>query len=281
MSGHLIVVGTPIGNLDDISQRALDTLKTVDLIVAEDTRRSLNLLRHFGIETRLASYHEHSSAAKHQKIIDLLGEGKSIALISDAGLPGIADPGEELIHDWIALGGKVSVVPGANAALSGLVLSGLSCKRFAFEGFLPRGGRLRRQVLKTLRAEHRTLIFYEAPHRISETLEDMLALLGDRKAAIARELTKLHEEVLRGLLSELLAITQTQQLRGEIVLIVDGRCGDVPEEATDEASPESTIARLLEAGLTPSQAAKEAVAITRLPRNQLYKMAVEYKKPVE
>jgi 16S rRNA (cytidine1402-2'-O)-methyltransferase len=280
MTGCLYAVATPIGNLDDISARALKTLRTVDIIAAEDTRWSLKLLRHFSINTPLLSYHEHSPEQRHERILELLREGKNIALISDAGTPGIADPGQELIRDWVAEGGTATVIPGPSAFVPGLILSGLPLNRFAFEGFLPRAGRLRRQVLKGLASERRTMVFYEAPHRVQDTLADMLASLGDRRASIARELTKVHEEVLRGRISELMALAEGKSLRGELVLVVEGCSDSQVQDAAGNPSidPEALITELLGQGLSPAQAAKKAAALTKLSRDELYRLAISSRR---
>ncbi|HSL94028.1 MAG TPA: 16S rRNA (cytidine(1402)-2'-O)-methyltransferase [Bacillota bacterium] len=274
MSGTLYIVATPIGNLGDISLRALAVLRDVDAVAAEDTRRSMALLRHFDITTRLISYHEHSSESRHRHILDMLAEGRDIALISDAGMPGIADPGEQLISDWISHGGHVTVVPGATAFLAGLVLSGLPSGRFAFEGFLPRSGQLRRRILRELVAEKRTLVFYEAPHRLQDTLRDLLNIFGDRNASISREITKMYEEVLRGSLATLLQETEKRDMLGEIVLVVAGNQSGVPQEPAEEADLEETLRELLGQGLKPAQAAKQASERLGIERSEAYGRAV-------
>ena len=274
MSGTLYIVATPIGNLGDISLRALAVLRDVDAVAAEDTRRSMALLRHFDITTRLISYHEHSSESRHRHILDMLAEGRDIALISDAGMPGIADPGEQLISDWISHGGHVTVVPGATAFLAGLVLSGLPSGRFAFEGFLPRSGQLRRRILRELVAEKRTLVFYEAPHRLQDTLRDLLNIFGDRNASISPEITKMYEEVLRGSLATLLQETEKREIQGEIVLVVAGNQSGVPQEPAEEADLEETLRELLGQGLKPAQAAKQASERLGIERSEAYGRAV-------
>ncbi|HSL94247.1 MAG TPA: 16S rRNA (cytidine(1402)-2'-O)-methyltransferase [Bacillota bacterium] len=274
MSGTLYIVATPIGNLGDISERALSVLREVDAVAAEDTRRSIALLRHFAIATRLISYHEHSSESRHRHILDMLADGKNIALISDAGMPGIAAPGEQLISDWIAAGGRVTVIPGATAFLAALVLSGLPTGRFAFEGFLPRSGQLRRRILRDLAAEKRTLIFYEAPHRLPDTLQDLLKIFGDRSASISREITKMYEEVLRGSLTQLLQETQKRELLGEMVLVVAGNHSDVSPEPVEEADLDEILRELLKQGLKPAQAAKQAAGRLGVERSEAYNRAV-------
>jgi len=271
MTGKFYVCATPIGNLADASSRLIETLKQVDFIAAEDTRHSQKLLHHFSIRAPLISYHEHSGEEKHAHILGALRAGKHVALISDAGMPGISDPGEALIRDAIANGVVVTVIPGPMAAVAALVVSGLPTARFAFEGFLPRGRSERRNCLAKLTREERTLIFYEAPHRLEETLADMLEVLGERRAAIVRELTKLYEAVERGLLSRLLAAVQSVPVRGEIVLVV---AGAEPVAEVSDLDPEEVVTRLLAQGLSPAQAARHASRVCSLPRAELYALAV-------
>lgn len=274
MSGTLYVVATPIGNLGDISERALAVLRQVDAVAAEDTRRSLALLRHFAIATRLISYHEYSSSSRHRHILDMLAEGRDVALISDAGMPGIADPGEQLISDWIAMGGRVAVVPGATAFFAALVLSGLPTARFAFEGFLPRSGQLRRRILRDMVAEKRTLIFYEAPHRLQDTLQDLLNILGERRATVSREITKIHEEVLRGTLSDLLREVGSREILGEVVLVVAGNQNTALPATAGAEDLDGVLRELLSQGHKPAQAAKRAAERSGVTRDEAYARAV-------
>lgn len=271
MSGKLYVCATPIGNLADVSPRLLATLKEVDFVAAEDTRHSAKLLHHFSLHTPLISYHKHSGKAKHAQVLAALSAGKHIALISDAGMPGISDPGEELIRDAIAQGTEVTVIPGPMAAIAALAIAGLPTARFAFEGFLPRGRTDRRSVLGKLQYEERTLIFYEAPHRLAETLADLLEMFGERPAAVVRELTKVYEKVERGSLSSLLASARHEPVRGEIVLVVGG--AEVGDTSSD-LDGEEVVARLLAKGLSPAQAARHAAQVCALPRAELYALAV-------
>jgi len=271
VSGKLYVCATPIGNLADVSPRLLATLKEVDFVAAEDTRHSAKLLHHFSLHTPLISYHKHSGKAKHVQVLAALCAGKHIALISDAGMPGIADPGEELIRDAIAQGIPVTVIPGPMAAIAALAIAGLPTNRFAFEGFLPRGRRERRSLLGKLQHEERTLIFYEAPHRLRETLEDLLEMFGERPAAIVRELTKIYEKVERGSLSSLLDVVAHEPVRGEIVLVVGGQG---PNSTAADLDGEEVVNRLLAKGLSPAQAARHASHVCALPRAELYALAV-------
>ena len=216
----LYVVATPIGNLQDISLRAIETLKSADLIACEDTRHASILLKAHGINTPTTSYHSYSSRAKGAKILEALREGRRVALISDAGLPGISDPGTALIHEAIDAGIPVAVIPGATASLAGLVLSGFPTDRFVFEGFLPVKPGARRAKLETLREEPRTTVLYESPHRLLKTLGDIEAVFGDVPLSVSRELTKLFEETRRGPVSEVRAHFERQAPRGEFVVVL-------------------------------------------------------------
>ncbi|MBS3950973.1 MAG: 16S rRNA (cytidine(1402)-2'-O)-methyltransferase [Peptococcaceae bacterium] len=273
MTGKLVICATPIGNLGDASPRLLEALRSADLIAAEDTRRTLNLLRHFGIVTQVLSYHEHSTQHKHEALLHHLSLGKTVALVSDAGTPGISDPGEELIRDAIDGGVEVTIIPGPMAGVAALVISGLPTGRFAFEGFLPRGKRERRQVLANLQSEARSLVFYEAPHRIKDTLGDMYDAWGDRRAALVRELTKAFEEVKRGTLSQLLDHFAVNEARGEMVLVIEGN--DAPPSLGEGVSPEHLLEILLSEGYSPAQAVRRAVKQCNMPREELYRLAMQ------
>ena len=222
MSGTLYLVATPIGNLGDFSPRALETLEAADFIAAEDTRVSLKLLNHFGVKKPLVSYHQHNQASAGQTILSRLLAGESCALVTDAGTPAVSDPGEDLVRLCAQNGVAVQAIPGCCALVSALAVSGLPTGRFAFEGFLPVNKKERRARLQPLRTEERTMIFYEAPHKLVNTLEDLLEALGDRPAALCRELTKLHEETVRTTLSQALAHYRESAPRGEFVLVVAG-----------------------------------------------------------
>lgn len=219
--GILYVCATPIGNLSDASQRLIDTLKSADLIAAEDTRQTKKLLERFEIATRTTSYHEHNIKHKTPQIISELLEGKDIALVSDAGMPGISDPGEELIREAIIKGIKIIPIPGPSAVITALAVSGLPTSRFVFEGFLPREGKQRRRILRKLTEEGRTIVFYESPHRLIKSLKDILEIFGNRKICVAREITKIHEEFFRGTVSEAISRFEKEVL-GEITLIIEG-----------------------------------------------------------
>lgn len=233
--GSLYLVATPIGNLEDMTMRAIRTLQEVALIAAEDTRNTRKLLTHFEIKTRLVSYHEHNKEASGPELIKLLLQGESIAIVSDAGLPAISDPGADIARDAIAQGIAVVPIPGANAALSSLIVSGLNTDRFTFVGFLPRDKKSIVALLQQYAAYRETLIFYESPYRIQKTLQYMLECWGDRQAAVARELTKRHEEIVRGHLSQCIAHFNEHQPLGEFCIIVEG-LNDAELEKLEEAS---------------------------------------------
>ncbi len=218
----LYLVSTPIGNLEDITLRALAVLKSVDLVACEDTRHTRRLLDHFGIRKPTVSYHEHNEQARAEELVQRLLEGKSVAIVSDAGTPGISDPAYRIVLAAIERGIAVVPIPGAVALVAGLVASGLPTDSFLFAGFLPPKKMARRARLEELKAQRATLVLYEAPHRIRETLADALEVLGDRQASLARELTKLHEQFIRGKLSELVAHFETNQPRGEMTLVIAG-----------------------------------------------------------
>ena len=230
MQGVLYIVGTPIGNLSDFSPRAVETLDMVDFIAAEDTRVTMKLLNHFQIKKPLVSYYEHNKLERGQMILDRILAGESCALVSDAGMPAISDPGELLVAQCAEAGVQVLAVPGPSAVISALAISGLPTGRFTFEGFLSVNKKSRREHLADVKNEQRTMVFYEAPHKLSATLHDMLTAWGDRKIAIVREITKIHEEVIRTTLAEADARFQTEAPKGEIVLVISG--AEAPAEET-------------------------------------------------
>lgn len=220
--GTLYICGTPIGNLEDITARALRVLREVDLVAAEDTRRTRKLLAHYGIGTRMISYHEHNEFSRTPEILEILESGRDVALVSDAGMPGISDPGRYLIEHALSAGIPVAPVPGPSAVLAALVVSGFPADEFTFAGFLPRKGRQRREALERLAVENRVVVLYESPHRLARTLSDLHGVIGgDRRVAVARELTKVHEEVVRGTLTEVLALFDTREVKGEITVVID------------------------------------------------------------
>ena len=268
-AGKLWVVATPIGNLDDLSPRARDVLASVDLIAAEDTRHSAQLLRHFGITTKCVSLHEHNEREASGDLVRRMQNGESIALVSDAGTPLISDPGFRLVRAAREALIEVSTTPGACAAIAALSVAGLPSDRFVFEGFLPAKSSARRSHLESLRTESRTLIFYESSHRIVETLRDAAQVLGERHAVIARELTKLYETVLDGTLAELCNRVEgdANQQRGEFVLLIGGSSDDNDANRLAEGK---RVYAILRRELPPSRSAKVASEITGAPRNALY-----------
>jgi 16S rRNA (cytidine1402-2'-O)-methyltransferase len=266
------VVATPIGNLADVSQRALDVLAAVPLVVAEDTRVTRKLFARYRITTRLESFHANSGAARLAALVAHLESGKDLALVSDAGTPLVSDPGEDLVAAWAARGGVIVPIPGPSAALAALVASGLPAARFAFEGFLPRRGKERRERLATLAQGERTTIFFEAPNRAAATLADLGAAFGaERRATLSRELTKLHEETWRGGLGDLARRAKQEPPRGEVTIVVAGRehAGDEPTMGLAEGRSE--VDRLVAAGMSRSSAAKEVAARTGLARRELFR----------
>ncbi|GAB4359954.1 MAG: hypothetical protein Kow0073_19070 [Immundisolibacter sp.] len=267
----MYVVATPLGNLADLSPRARDTLAAVAVIAAEDTRHSKPLLTHHGVRTPLLALHEHNEAAQAPRLIERLRQGEDVALISDAGTPAISDPGQRLVAAAHAAGVPVVPLPGPCAAVAALSASGLSSARFAFEGFLPAKPAARRAALTALLDEPRTLILYEAPHRLTALLEDVAELFGDRAAALAKELTKLHEAVIRGNAAELLAWLRAEpgRERGEFVLLIEG----APARPAAEDDIDALLARLL-AVLPLKPAVTAAVAVSRAPRNRVYRRAL-------
>jgi 16S rRNA (cytidine1402-2'-O)-methyltransferase len=272
MSGALVLVATPIGNLDDLSPRAVATLAAADVVVCEDTRRTGRLLAAAGVSARrLLAVHDHNEAGQVGTVLDRLAAGETVAVVTDAGMPGISDPGERLVRAAAAAGHVVQVVPGPTAAVAGLVASGLPTGRFVFEGFLPRSGSGRRGRLEALAGERRTMVLYEAPHRVARTLADLAAALGgDRRVALARELTKLHEETWRGSLADAVARCDEVESRGEYVVVVEG--APEPEVASDDVLTEAVASRVA-AGLSTRDAVAEVAADYGVPRRRVYSLA--------
>lgn len=275
--GTLYLCATPIGNLEDITLRVLRTLREVDMIACEDTRKTLHLLNHFAIRKPVTSYYEHNKNVKGEQIIQALLAGKNVALVSDAGMPGISDPGYDLVERCLQNAIPYTVLPGACAAVTGLVLSGLSTERFVFEGFLSRQKNERQSRLRQLVQEERTLIFYEAPHRLLATLSSMADVFGERPMAAVREVTKKFEEVCRGSANELLAHFQEQGVKGEFVLIVQG--APLPEAENHDAAWALSRSQTLEAsGLSAKDALKQAAAEAGLSKRDVYNYAMALKR---
>jgi 16S rRNA (cytidine1402-2'-O)-methyltransferase len=273
MPGTLYLVGTPIGNLGDISPRALDTLREADFIAAEDTRVTMKLLNHYEIKKPLVSYYEHNRASSGARILERLLAGESCALVTDAGMPAISDPGEDIVRQCAEAGVPVSAAPGPSAVVTALAVSGLPTGRFTFEGFLSVTKKSRFEHLDSLRGEKRTMVFYEAPHKLLRTLKDMLEIFGDRRVALCREMTKLHEECIRTTLSGALKLYETEPPRGEYVLVVAG----APEAAEPPASPEEALAVVEEyraTGHSLREACRLAAEETGYTKNELYALAV-------
>jgi 16S rRNA (cytidine1402-2'-O)-methyltransferase len=273
----LYLVATPIGNLEDITLRALRILRTADRIACEDTRQTQKLLNHFGITTPTISYHLHNERGRSEELVNALREGARIAVVSDAGMPGVADPGEEIVRAAVAAGIAVYPVPGANAVLSALTASGLPTERFAFHGFLPSKAGERRTVLESLRdtlkatSESGTQIFYETPHRIAETLTDVEGVFGPQHPiALARELTKLHEEFLRGTASEVRTTVQSREsIRGEMVLLLSGKI--LSEQSESNASLSDQVRRLIGNGISEKDALKQVAKDLGIGKSEAYR----------
>lgn len=259
MQGTLYLCATPIGNLDDITLRVLETLKSVDLIAAEDTRHSIKLLNHFGIHTPMTSYHEYNRVEKARYLVEKLKEGMNIALITDAGTPGISDPGEELVRQCCEAGIALTSLPGPAACITALTISGLPTRRFCFEAFLPAEKKERQRILEELKTETRTVVLYEAPHRLVRTLRELLETLGDRQAAVCRELTKKHEMALRTTLSEALSYYEAQEPKGECVIVLAGRTAGELKKEEQEAWRQMSLNEHLESYLAQGLDRKEAM----------------------
>lgn len=276
-SGRLYLVPTPIGNLKDITIRALEILKECDIIAAEDTRQTLKLLNHFEIKKPLISYHKFNENSKGNEIIELLSEGKNIALVSDAGTPGISDPGSVIVEKCIEKNIKFEVLPGATAITTALVYSGLDTTKFLFRGFLPRENKEKRIITDELLNSQETLIFYEAPHRLLDTLSYLIDVFGNRKIAVCRELTKLYEEIFRGDLSSAVQYFIKNKPRGEFVLVLEGkRIEDIKEEKKQEwinLSIEAHILKYIKDGISKKEAIKLVAKDRELPKSEVYKFS--------
>ena len=275
MAGMLYLVPTPIGNLGDISQRCRETLEQADFIAAEDTRVSLKLLNHLGIKKSLVSYYEHNKAFKGEKIVERILAGETCALVSDAGSPAISDPGEDLVKLCHEAGIVVCAIPGPCAAITALSISGQATGRFCFEGFLSTAKKSRREHLESLVKEQRTMIFYEAPHKLLTTLQDMAAVFGeDRPISLCRELTKLHEEVVRTTLGGAVEKYTENAPKGEFVLILAGAPEEEKETATEDDAA-ARVAQLMEEGLSRKDAVKQTAKELNLPKNVVYDAALK------
>ncbi|MBD1383513.1 16S rRNA (cytidine(1402)-2'-O)-methyltransferase [Metabacillus arenae] len=271
--GSLYLVPTPIGNLEDMTFRAINILKSSDLIAAEDTRQTKKLCHYFEIETPIISYHEHNKNMSGLKIVDLLKQGKQIALVSDAGMPTISDPGSELVQQVLEERGKVIPLPGANAALTALIASGINVQPFFFFGFLDRSKKGKKKQLEELRARKETIIFYESPHRLKETLQLMRDIFGERCISLTRELTKKFEEFIRGTLTEAVNWSQKEEIRGEFCLIVQGNQDETNtnfEQWWDSLSEKEHVQHYIDQGLPSKEAIKHAAKDRNIPKRDVY-----------
>ena len=279
--GNLYICGTPIGNLQDITIRVLNILKEVKLIAAEDTRHTKILLIHYQINTEVTSYHEYNKFKKAPYLVEILKNGQDIALVSDAGMPGISDPGYVLINLALDNNIKIIPIPGVSALTTALVVSGLPTDKFVFEGFLPRKNKERKRYFKSIKNEERTIIFYEAPHRLKRALKDMLEILGDRKIVIARELTKKYEEIIRGKLNLVLSEMNTKEIKGEITLVVQGgikeKGNDTIDFLKDEGIMEKYLKKLKNQGYSNRDIIKNTQEKLNIPKNLIYKKLLEMK----
>lgn len=275
MNGKLYVVGTPIGNLGDFSPRAVEVLSSVDLIAAEDTRVTLKLLNHFDIKKPMISYHEHNIRERSEIIVSKIEQGQDVAIVTDAGMPCISDPGEDLVCLCAERGINTYVVPGPTAAMSALAISGLNTKRFSFEGFLTVRKVGRMELLNKIKKDDRTLIFYEAPHKLQRTLKDMYSVWGNRRIAIAREITKIHEEVIRTTLKDAISYYKEVLPKGEFVLIIEGAEEEKTEEQISIEKAVMMVKDLYENGTPLSVASKQVASETGFKKSQLYSLALD------
>lgn len=268
MAGKLYLVATPIGNLEDISLRAINILKEVDIIAAEDTRHTLKLLNHLKISKPLISYHRHNEEIKSEELINKLLDGKNIAVVTDAGTPGISDPGEEIVKVAIENNIQIIPIPGACAAINALIISGISTKEFVFLGFLPLNKKLRNNKLEEIKNETKTLIIYEAPHKLKSTLEELKRILESRKLAIVKELTKIHENVIRGSIEEV--IEQCDSPKGEYIIVIEGKKKGFEENKINELSLEEHYKYYEERGLQKKEIIKQIAKDRKVDKNEIY-----------
>ncbi len=275
--GKLYIVGTPIGNLSDITLRAIDTLKDVDVILAEDTRQTLKLLNHLNIEKHLISYHRHNEDDKITKVIEFLDMGKNLALVSDAGMPVISDPGQNLVKYLVENNYEIEVIPGVTALATAIVGSGLDSTRFTFEGFLSVNKKQRKKRLEELKYEERTMIFYEAPHKILATLKDMYEYFGNRNICVARELTKIHEEYIHTTIADKIKDIEENSIRGEIVLIVEGinKESVEKEESKEGQDLKELVGIYIKQGMDKKDAIKKVAKENNISKNKLYKECID------
>ena len=278
MQGKLYLCATPIGNMEDMTYRAVRVLSEVDLIAAEDTRNSIKILNHYNIKTPMTSYHEHNKIEKAEYLVGQMLEGKNVALITDAGTPGISDPGEELVKMCYRDGIEVTSLPGAAACIDALAISGLSTRRFCFEAFLPTDKKKRQRVLEELKQETRTIVIYEAPHHLVKTLELLQETLGERNISLCRELTKRYETVYRDTIGRAISYYKENEPKGEFVLVIEGRSfKDIEEEARkawDDLSVEDHLQMYMDRGMTKKEAMKQVAEDRGVPKREIYKMTL-------
>ncbi|MFT8315209.1 MAG: 16S rRNA (cytidine(1402)-2'-O)-methyltransferase [Clostridium sp.] len=279
MWGKLYLVGTPIGNLKDITLRALETLRECDVVAAEDTRQTLKLLNHFNIKKTMISYHKFNENDKSNEIINLLSSGKNIALVTDAGMPGISDPGSIIIKKCIENNILFEIIPGATALITALVYSNIDTSKFVFRGFLPRENKDKKKVLEEIKEYRDTIVIYEAPHRLRSTLIAIMEILGDRNISICRELTKLHEEIFRDTIKEAVEYYDKNQPRGEYVLVISGKSDeDIERERRgkwEELSIREHIVNYIEQGFTKKEAIKIVSKEREIPKSEVYKHSLD------
>lgn len=275
MAGELFVVGTPIGNLGDLSPRAAETLEKVDFIAAEDTRVTLKILNHLEIKNKLISYHEHNRMEKGPSIIERLLAGESCALVTDAGMPAISDPGQDLVRLCHENGIKVNSVPGPSAVITALALSGLEVSRFTFEGFLSVNKPSRKKHLEEIKTERKTMVFYEAPHKLAATLHDLYVTLGDRRIALVKELTKIHENVEFTTLAEADGKYDGQKIKGEFVIIIEAKTEEELKADEPETDPVALAKEFIAQGMSVNEAAKNAAKATGAKKSDIYKQLVD------
>ena len=275
MSGKLILVGTPIGNLNDMSPRAVKALEEADFIAAEDTRVTMKLLNHFGVKKPMISYFEHNKRQKGKYIVERILSGETCVLVSDAGMPAISDPGEELVAQCLEQNVKIAVVPGPSAVVSAVAISGLTTGRFTFEGFLSVNKKSRFEHLESVKNEPRTMVFYEAPHKLLRTLKDFYKIFGNRRISIVKVLTKVHEEVVLTTIKDAIDKYENEPVRGEFVLVVDGKKDSKQSENITLEMAVEMARRLLNEGYTVSDAAKQVAKKTSLKKSDIYKGILE------
>lgn len=275
-AGTLYIVGTPIGNLEDMTFRAINTLQNVDLIAAEDTRHTGKLLQHFQIETPSISYYQHNQQKRIPELLEKLRQGKAIALVTDAGMPGISDPGYEIVKACAEANIPILPIPGVSACITALSVSGLDSNRFLFEGFLPAKGKPRQQRLEALAKLSETMVLYESPYRLRLTLQDLANYLGeDRKIVLGRELTKMHEEFWRGIICDAIIEYKTREPKGEFTLVIEGV--ELEKPVLSEDAIKAELEKLLQGGMSRSQASRQLAQQTNLPRRQIYQIALSIK----